>query len=77
MAKDRLSEMVSTFKGFQDDSAQFSAEIDALLEERPSYIRFEDVKDLQDTQKFLADRYAFYEEMIARLLAGAPMLLGH
>lgn len=72
--KDLIAEALALYEELQDDGAQFSAEMDAFLEEHSAHPCLEHAKS---TQKFLSDRFVFYEEMIARLLTGAPVLLEH
>lgn len=72
MAKDQLQETLSLFEEMQDDLVQLSAELDILLEEHPAHPCLGNVLE---GQAFLSDRFAFLEDTIAKLLAGAPVLL--
>lgn len=71
--RDQVAETISMLEGLMDDNAQLSAEVSEVIEKRPGDPCLEYVLE---TREFLANRHAFYEEMIARLLAGAPVLLG-
>lgn len=72
MARDQIAETLFMFEECMDDNAQLSAEIDDVLAERSGSPCLEHILE---TRKFLADRQAFLEEMVARLLVGAPVLL--